>query len=287
MKKVLIIGSGPAGISAALYLKRSGRIDVCVISGGSGSLARAERIENYYGLPEPVSGQALYEQGVSGAKRLGVPILEEEALSIGFDDSFRPFVTTNRSEHHADALLLATGAVRKSPGITGIRELEGRGVSYCAVCDAFFYRGKDVCVIGSGEYALHEASILANTSSSVTLLTNGETLSSKAPEGIILCEKHISSVEGEDTVERIVFDDGSSIETSGVFVALGTADSGDLARKAGAVISNGHIMVDQHMQTNIPGLFAAGDCTGGTLQIYKAVYEGATAAFSIINYLKK
>ena len=287
MKKVLIIGSGPAGISAALYLKRSGRIDVCVISAGSGSLAKAEKIENYYGLPEQISGQALYEQGVSGAKRLGITIIEEEALSIGFDDSFKPVVTTNRSEYHADALLLATGAVRKSLNISGIRELEGRGVSYCAVCDAFFYRGKDVCVIGSGEYALHEASVLANTSSSVTLLTNGEAPATEVPEGIKLCEKPIASIEGENAVEGVSFDDGSSIDVSGVFVALGTADSGDLARKAGAVINNGHIMVDQHMQTNIPGLFAAGDCTGGTLQIYKAVYEGATAAFSIINYLKK
>lgn len=286
MKKAVIIGSGPAGISAALYLQRSGKIDVSIISNGMGALGKAEKIENYYGFAEPVSGEELYKRGVEGAKRLGVEFIEEEVVSVVFDDNYMPVAVTNKGEYTADALLLATGISRKTLNIKGIKEFEGKGVSYCAVCDAFFYRGKNVCVIGSGEYAVHEAQVLANTSPKVTLLTNGVELTAELPENIKLNTNKIAEVKGDLTVEGVEFEDGSSIEVNGVFIALGTADSGDLARKVGAVIDNGHIMVNNKMETTIPGLFAAGDCTGGTLQVFKAVYEGATAGLAIINYLK-
>ena len=261
-------------------------IDVSIISNGMGALGKAEKIENYYGFAEPVSGEELYRRGVEGAKRLGVEFIEEEVVSIVFDDNYLPVAVTNKAEYTADALLLATGVSRKTLNIKGINEFEGKGVSYCAVCDAFFYRGKNVCVIGSGEYAIHEAQVLANTSPEVTLLTNGAELTAVLPENIKLNTSKIAEVKGDLTVESVEFEDGSSIEVSGVFIALGTADSGDLARKVGAVIDNGHIMVNNKMETTIPGLFAAGDCTGGTLQVFKAVYEGATAGLAIINYLK-
>ena len=286
MKSIYIIGSGPAGISAALYLQRSGKTDVNVIASGTGALQYAEKIENYYGFSGPISGAELHKRGVLGAERLGVKFIEEEVVSLGFGNDMRLQLSTNKNNYEANAVLIATGAARKSLPIVGLKEHEGKGVSYCAVCDAFFYRGKDVCVIGSGEYAVHEAKVLASVASSVTILTNGAEPDPAIDDTIRIITDKISSINGEGSVEKVVFEDGNELSVKGVFVAVGIAGSGDLARKIGAETENGRIRVNEKMETNVPGLFAAGDCTGGTLQIYKAVYEGATAAFSIINYLK-
>ena len=154
---VIIIGSGPAGISAALYARRSGA-DVTVITKGAGALAAAEWVENYYGFAEPVSGVELERRSIEGAKRLGVRFETDEVMAIlpvAGGRSFR--IEGVHGNYEGDALILAAGAPRKTPAIPGIREFEGRGVSYCAICDAFFYRGKNVAVIGAGDYALHEA----------------------------------------------------------------------------------------------------------------------------------
>ncbi len=287
MKQAVIIGSGPAGISAALYLQRSGKAEVTVISNGVGALARAEKIENYYGFEEPVSGEELHRRGVAGAKRLGVKFVEDEVVSLDFESDLRLSAVTRQGRYPADVLLLATGAARKSVNIPGLREAEGRGVSYCAVCDAFFHRGKDVCVIGSGEYALHEALVLANTSASVTILTNGEELTTELPENIRCRKEKILSVNSGNVVEGVTLEGGETLACTGVFVAMGIADSGALARKVGAVVENGRIQVREDMSTGIPGLYAAGDCTGGMLQVYKAVNEGAMAGLAMIGYLRE
>lgn len=287
MKKVIVIGSGPAGISASLYLKRSGKIDVTVISKGVGALEKAEKIENFYGMTEPVSGAELHRRGIDGAKRLGVTFIEEQVVSLTFDENFKPVVGTDKNTYTADALLLAMGASRKSANIKGLKELEGKGVSYCAVCDAFFYRNKDVAVLGSGEYAIHEALVLADTSKSVTILSNGAEITADIPENIKTVTKKIISINGENNVESVTFEDGETLSVSGVFVALGVAGSIDLARKIGAEVSNNRIAVNEDMQTNIPCVFAAGDCTGGVLQVSKAVADGAKAGLAMINFLKK
>ena len=286
MKKVIIIGSGPAGISAALYLQRSGKAEVSVISKGAGALEKAEAIENYYGFAEPVSGIELYENGIKGARRLGVDFISGEAVSMSFDAEMKPVVTTPEKKYNADAVLIATGASRKTLSVEGLAAYEGRGVSYCAVCDAFFYRNKDVCVIGSGEYALHEAMILAQTAKSVTILTNGSPLTAAIPEDIHICQKKVVSINGESVVESVTLEDGETLPVSGVFIALGTAGSTELARKVGAETANGRIKVNEEMQTSIPGVYAAGDCTGGTMQIFKAVYEGSTAALAMLKAFK-
>lgn len=286
MKKVIIVGSGPAGISAALYLQRSGKFSVCVITKGVGALEKAERIENYYGFAEPISGKQLHENGAEGAKRLGVSFIEEEVVSLEFDESFHPAVITGSNRYSADAVLLATGAYRKTAGISGLSEHEGMGVSYCAVCDAFFYRNRDVCVIGNGEYAVHEAQVLAVTSKSVTILTDGKKMNAQVPDKINVITKKLSSVNGTAAVESVTFEDGETIPTNGIFVAIGIAGSSELARKVGAETENNRIKVNSEMKTSIPGLYAAGDCTGGILQVYKAVYEGAKAAVSIMSDLR-
>ncbi|MEE3397334.1 MAG: NAD(P)/FAD-dependent oxidoreductase, partial [Succiniclasticum sp.] len=143
---IIIIGSGPAGISAALYAKRAGA-DVTVISRGSGALAKAEKIENYYGLAGPVTGAELEASGIAGAKRLGVNFIEDEVVGVSMNDDFTGLVvqTPNRT-CEAKAVVLAAGSTRLAPKIPGLKELEGKGVSYCAICDAFFYRQKTVAV---------------------------------------------------------------------------------------------------------------------------------------------
>ena len=171
MEKVIIIGAGPAGISAALYAVR-GNLDPLVINNGIGALEKAEKIENYYGLEHPLSGQELYDTGIAQAKALGVRILDAQVLGVGGFDTF--VVKTTEGEFETQSLILATGSKRAAPKIPGVKEFEGKGVSYCAICDAFFYRGKDVAVLGNGDFAMHEAKELSNTASTVTIYTNGE-----------------------------------------------------------------------------------------------------------------
>ncbi len=282
MKKAMIIGAGPAGISAALYFQRSNKFETTVIYSGKSSLEKAERIENYYGSAQPLTGKQLYENGIAGAKRLGVSFIREEVVSLEYDMEMHPVILTDKTKYSADYVILATGSKRRSLPVSGVTEFEGRGVSYCAVCDAFFYRNKPVCVIGNGEYALHEALTLAAVSDKVTILTNGLEMTADVPENISVETGRLVSVNGEDTVSSVTFEDGTSLNVNGVFMAIGVAGSADLARKVGAETQNGRIKVNAKMETTLPRLYAAGDCTGGTMQIFKAVSDGATAALSII-----
>lgn len=283
MSNAIIIGNGPAGISAALYTTRAG-IDTVIIGKDHGALGKAAEIENYYGFSQPISGKALIDNGILGAKRLGARIISDEVLGLSYLDSF--VVATKEKDYHADSVIIATGTARSTPKISGMKEFEGRGVSYCAVCDAFFHKGKDVAVLGDGEYALHEALELLPTSKSVTLLTNGKQPSALIPENIKVNTNSVDSLKGKNTLDSIIFQDGTSLSVSGLFVAIGVAGSTALAKKLGAATENDRILVDENMATNIPGLFAAGDCTGGLLQISKAVYEGAKAGMEAIKYLR-
>ena len=286
MANVVIIGSGPAGVSAALYTARAG-IDTTVLTKGSGALARAEGIENYYGVPGPVSGAELERRGIEGAKAVGVKFVEAEAVGLTFTDKLT--VETLSGDYPADAVILATGASRTAPPIPGLKALEGHGVGYCATCDAFFYRGKDVAVMGSGEYALHEASALLPLAKSVTLLTGGAPLTANCPPEIAVRTEKVEAILGEEAgkVTGVRLAGGEELALDGVFVALGVAGSTALARKMGAEVDGNRIVVDEHMMTTIPGLFAAGDCTGGLLQVAKAVYEGAMAGNEAAKALRK
>ncbi|MGB8454602.1 MAG: NAD(P)/FAD-dependent oxidoreductase [Anaerocolumna sp.] len=283
MSKVIIIGNGPAGISAALYTTRAG-IETTIIGKDYGALEKASKIENYYGFKQPISGKELIEDGIAGAKRLGAAIVPDEVVGIAYTDKL--VVITKGKEYTADSVVLATGTSRSAPNINGLKEFEGRGVSYCAVCDAFFYRGKDVAVLGDGDYALHEALELLPTSNSVTLLTNGKQPGTVLPDKIKVNTNAIVSLDGNEVLHSVSFQNGSSLPLSGLFVAIGVAGSTDLAKKLGAATENNKILVDDRMATNIPGLFAAGDCTGGLLQISKAGYEGAKAGTEVIKYIR-
>ena len=280
----VFIGSGPAGVSAALYAARAG-VQTTVLTKGPGALDRAELIQNYYGFAEPIAGAELERRGIEGAKAVGVEFVTTEAVGLTYTDKLT--VETLDGDYPADAVVLATGASRATPRIPGLAGLEGHGVSYCATCDAFFYRGKDVAVVGSGEYALHEVQALLPVVKSVTLLTNGAALTADFPPAVPVCTQKVEAILGEQTVTGVQLADGAVREVSGVFVALGVAGSTALARKLGAAVECSRIVVDDKMQTTVPGLYAAGDCTGGLLQVAKAVYEGALAGTEAAKALRK
>lgn len=327
MEKIIIIGAGPAGISAALYAARA-NMNPLVINNGIGALEKAEKIENYYGMEHPVSGKELFETGLAQAKALGVRILEAQVLGIGGFDTFT--VKTTAGDFDTISVILATGSKRKAPAIPGIKELEGRGVSYCAVCDAFFYRGKDVAVLGNSDFALHEAEELAPMAGSVTIYTDGKEPEFSRKSSFAVNTMKIQSVEGDEKVSGLrlisqsetdaksdtdgeknfqLLPEGKEAEmeaselhnpespvrdstetfvpADGVFVALGTAGSAEMARQMGtALTEKGNIKVNEKMESTIPGLFAAGDCTGGLLQVAKAVYDGAQAGLSANQYVR-
>lgn len=306
MEKIVIIGAGPAGISAALYAARA-NMDPLVINNGIGALEKAEKIENYYGMEHPVSGKELFEIGIAQAKALGVRILDAQVLGVGGFDTFQ--VKTTAGDFDTISVILATGSKRKAPSIPGIKELEGRGVSYCAVCDAFFYRGKNVAVLGNSDFALHEAEELAPMAGSVTIYTDGREpeFSKEAPFAVNTMK--IQCVEGDEKVTglRLISDKNETeicaqecsrsgdnalqqqnvSPVDGVFVALGTAGSAEMARQMGASLTEkGNIKVNDKMESSVPGLFAAGDCTGGLLQVAKAVHDGAQAGISANQYVR-
>lgn len=296
MEHIVIIGAGPAGIAAALYTAR-GNMEPLVIYNGIGDLEKAEKIENYYGLEKPISGKELFERGVAQAKALGVRFINAQVLGIAGFDTFT--VKTTEGDFDTESVILATGGKRSAPKIPGIREFEGRGVSYCAVCDAFFYRGKEVAVLGNSDFALHEAEELRNVTPSVTIYTDGKEPEFSREHPIALNTMKIQAIEGQERVSGLRLESDISLQSSGearpsfypadgVFVALGTAGSAEIARQMGAELTEkGHIKVDGEMATTIPGLFAAGDCTGGLLQVSKAVYEGSVAGISAGKYVRR
>lgn len=292
MYDTIIIGGGPAGITASLYIKRAG-FNVLVITKGESALNKAKKIENYYGFEKPISGRVLIENGEKQAKALGVNILKKEVIGIKYtNDNNYEVITANQTQNEryiAKTIVLATGANRNKPNIKGVQEYEGKGISYCAICDAAFYKNKDVAVLGNGEYAIGEIEELLPVVKSVTMLTDGqEHIENRSNnEKFKINDKKIREFRGNTRIEEIEFEDNSTEKVNGIFIAQGTASSLDFAKKLGARIEENYIIVNADMETTIPNVYAAGDCTGGILQISKAVYEGTKAGLSIINKLRR
>lgn len=285
MPSILIVGGGPAGLSAAIYAARA-NVQTTVLYKDGGALEKTDKIENYFGFTDVISGPDLLARGRAQAARLGAQLVQTEVTGIEYAEKGFS-VKTTAGAYAADAIILATGAPRATPPIAGVREFEGRGVSYCAICDAFFYRGKAVAVLGEGEYALEEARTLLPVAASVTLLTNGASAPANLSDGLLVDTRKVAAVEGDDKVARVLFADGEPIAVDGVFIAYGTAGSGDFARKLGAQVEGNKIQVSADLSTAVPGLFAAGDCTGGLLQVAKAVSDGAQAAMNAIKLVRQ
>lgn len=294
MYDVIIVGAGPAGISASLYTIR-GNLKTLVIYKEKSALEKAHKVENYYGFKNGIKGEDLYKMGIEQARTLGVDILEEEVTSIqteiinvGKEERQQIFkIQTLNNEFKSKAVILATGNKKNKPNIKKLQEYEGRGVSYCAICDGFFYRNKDVAIIGNGDYAISEAMELKNIVKSITILTNGQSIPEYRSEDVNVIDKKVSEVVGENKIEEVRFIDDSKLKVHGIFVAQGVAGSSEFAKKLGAKTDNDKIAVNENMETTVQGLYACGDCTGGLYQIAKAVYEGTKAGLQVIKMFNK
>lgn len=281
---VVIVGGGPAGISAALYAKRS-NLNVLVLYYGGSNLEKAHKIDNYYGFPEGITGPDLFNNGIEQAKNLGVDVRHEEVLDISRVTMTDYKVKTNDNEYESKVIILATGSKKITPNIIGIEEFEGRGVSYCAICDGFFYRNKDLVVIGNGDYAISEADELKGIASSVRILTDGLDKPENSKDYEVITKK-IVEIAGEDKVSKIIFEDNSSIDVAGVFVALGRAGGADFAKKLGVLTEGDSITVNENMKTSVDGIYSCGDAIGGLLQVSKSVSDGAKAGIDAATYIR-
>ena len=283
MFDVIVLGKGPAGIQAAVYIKRA-NLNVLVIGKDGGALARTDKVGNYYGFTQ-ISGPELLEAGYAHAKALGIELVEEEVIGINYMGDFN--VTTTTNQYTSKAVILATGSPRATVRIPNLKELEGRGVSYCAICDAFFYRKKIVGVLGHGDYAAQEAHELVNVAEQVIVFTNGLEPSGHFDERVKFVKTKVKKIIGTDRLQAIQLEDDSEVEVAGLFIALGSASATDLALKIGALVENNKIIVDEKQMTNVPGLFAAGDCTPGIMQIAKAVGDGCVAGLESIAFVRQ
>lgn len=257
--EVVVIGGGPAGLSAALNVRARGR-SVLVVSNPleENPLWRAEKIDNHLGMPNCSGAQMLTELR-QHAESAGVEFRTGKvlnAMNMGQDW----YVSIGSDMEHAKALVLAAGVARGKK-LEGEEAFLGRGVSYCATCDGMLYRGKRVAVLGYSETAKKEADFLSSIGCDVTYFEKPKT----------------GSIQGENSVTRVTCD-GETVEVDGVFVLRPTMAPTEIL--PGLAVENGYVVVDRKMQTNLPGVFAAGDCTGGPLQVSKAIGEGLIAGQS-------
>ena len=262
----LIVGGGAAATSAAMTLRnRSKTVAVVANKAETGSLYKAEQITNYPGLP-PMSGREMTELFRRQLEETGAAMIEGRAISVlPMDDSFG--VAVGSDYYMARSIILTAGITREKL-YPGEAEFLGRGVSYCATCDGMLYRGKTVAVVGGGEEAAHDADFLEGIGCTVLRFPkNGR-----------------YEITGGDKAERLNFA-GEEHTVDGVFIIKDTVSVTQLV--PGLSYENGGIVVDRHMATGVPGVFAAGDCTGKPLQLAKAVGEGNVAALSACDWLDR
>lgn len=276
---VLILGAGPAGLSAALQCSARGKTALVIGNPPSHSpLAKAKLVDNYLGLPK-IGGQAMLDTFLAHARDTeGITFLEGRALSaMSLSGVF--YVTVGSEVYQGRAVILASGVARARP-YPGEQELLGKGVSYCATCDGMLYRGRDVVVVGLAQDAPEEAAMLAKMGCQVTFIAPSR------PDGLDNAIPFIKaaklSILGTERVEAIQADD-AAIPCQGVFLLRDTV--APTALFPGLALDNGYIQVDRTMATNLPGVFAAGDCTGLPLQVSKAVGEGQAAAHFATQWL--
>lgn len=235
MYDVIIIGAGPAGVSASLYTTRA-NLKTLILYKEEAAVEKTNHIENYYGFEKGISGKQLYEAGINQAKNIGVEVEKEEVIGIKSEVMENKFkIITENSQYETRSIILATGNKKNKPRIKGIEDFEGRGVSYCAVCDGFFYRNKSISVIGNGNYAISEVNELINIVDEINILTNGEKAPNFRADNVKIDTKKIEAINGNQKVEEIEFKDGTKLKTDGIFVAQGMAGSIDFAKKLGII----------------------------------------------------
>lgn len=300
--KVLVLGSGPAGLSAALYAARAELAPVVLTGmelGGQASLTHA--IENYPGFPDGVGGQELGELFQKQAERFGAIVEFDSAQSV--DLSHRPFkVTTDNGIYHADSLIVSTGARPNHLEIPGEIELTGKGVSYCATCDGWFFKDKKVIVVGGGDSALEEGLFLTRFASAVTIihrrdsLRAGKVLQNRAfndPKVNFVWNSILTEIKGEGKVtsvglKNIVTGENSKLVTDGVFIFIGHTPNTQMFKGQLEMDENGYIRSNAWMETNVPGVFVAGEVTDSHFrQVVTSAGMGAAAAIQATHFLEK
>ncbi len=302
MHDMIIVGAGPAGLTAALYAARAG-MDALVLERvfAGGQIARAHMVDNYPGFPEGISGVELGLKFKEQAERHGAKIVTSEVTEFKLDGYVKALVTAD-GEHAARTVVLAMGAKYKSLGLRTEKKYVGRGVSYCATCDGAFFRGKDVAVIGGGNTALEDALYLTGFCNHIYLVhRRNEFRGEVALQRAVLASDKIEplwfneldEVLGEAAVTGMRVRNNQSgekrdIPLSGVFVAIGQEPETSPLTGLVDMDESGYILVDSEMHTSVPGVFAAGDITKKPLrQVITAAGDGATAVHSAHAYLKQ
>ena len=293
---ILVVGSGPGGMSAAQYASRAGYSTLVLDPmGPGGQLLYIDEIENYPGLGK-TSGYILSEAMENQCKEFGVEIEYDEVTKIEKKEN-KFLITSSYSEVEAKAVILATGASHRHIGAKGEEEYSGKGVSYCATCDGPFFRGQKVVVVGGGDTALTDALYLSKLCKEVVIVhRRSEFRAQKALQEKIKNVANISTVKGKNIVEikgngskveSVVLDDGSEIETNGVFVFVGTVPNSKIVE--GIVkTENGFVLTDEKMNTSLPGLYAVGDVRNTSFrQVVTATGDGAKAAHSADEYIQE
>lgn len=299
MFDVAIVGAGPAGLTAGIYCARYGLKTIIFEDPTNISqLAIAPFIENYPGFEG--SGFDLIKKMKEQALKFGATHKFEKVVDIKKNGK-QFIIKTDKSEYEAKAIILATGGKHKELGVEGEKEFRGRGVSYCAVCDGFFFKGKKVIVVGGGNSALVEAMYLKDLGCDVTVVHRRDKF--KADEIIqrqfyeknipVLWNTVVEKIVGTNKVEKVILrnvktGEKSEMEVNGVFIAIGIEPQTELALKLGVELdSEGYIKVDRNQATNVEGVFAAGDCCNNPLkQVITACGDGAIAAYSAYQFLK-
>jgi thioredoxin reductase (NADPH) len=300
---LIVVGSGPAGLTAALYAAREGLDTLVVERGGVGGQAGVtERLDNFPGFPEGVTGAEFADRLRAQAERFGVEILSaQEVSAVSVDGRYKSVRTGDGEEYLAGAVLLALGSTYRRLGVPGEEDFIGAGVHFCATCDGAFYRGKEVLVVGGGNSAGEESVFLTRFASKVTIATRDDALSASKvvrekvdenPQIEVVTGCSPSEFKGDSRLRSVVLTDAKSgeqreITPDGVFVFIGLSPNTDLVKGVLELDEFGFIQTDIGLQTSLPGVFAAGDVrAGSTKQAASAAGEGAAVALSIRRYLE-
>ena len=298
--KNLVLGSGPAGLSAALYTARA-QLEPVVLAGADygGQVSLTHIVENYPGFPEAVGGPELTELFKKQAERFGAKVLFDTAIEV--DLSKRPFrVKTYEHEFLADTLIIATGATHKHLEVPGETEFTGRGVSYCGTCDGFFFKDKDVVVVGGGDSALEEGTFLTRFANNVTVVHRreefraGDLLMQRAkenPKMKFVVNTVVNKIDGNGAVDKVQFEDLKTgnkqpFKTDGVFIFIGHTPNTQLF--VGQLdMENGYIKANKYMETSVPGVFAAGEVADPHFrQVITSAGMGAAAGIQATKFLE-
>ncbi len=291
---IIVIGAGPAGLTAGLYAASMG-LRALILEGSIPSrLTMAHEIRNYPGFPESISGGELLERMRRQALEMGAEIRRGDALAFSLVGPVK-MVTTREETYRAYAVILAVGLRRKRSKIEGEERLLGLGVSYCAICDGPLFKGRRVAVVGYGDEAVEDALLLSGMASRTYFIPlkrlTEEQLERLRGSNIEIMEAEVEAIEGEDYVEALrlrVEGETRRLEVDGVFIVTEAAPLTDILARSGLEVDErGCIKVNRRQETNIEGVYAAGDCTCGGMQVATAVGEGARAAINAVSYVRK